>query len=63
MSASAFDSVKEKINEFLGKYPIIDKPLKMLADKAKVDKAIVALGITFVVILLASAFGTGHILM
>lgn len=44
MAAVNVDTVKAKVNEILGKVPIVDEQIKKVADKLKVDKAFVAIG-------------------
>jgi hypothetical protein len=56
-------SIVERLRQTLGKYPFIDVPLSTLSEKAKVDKVYLASGFVLVSILLASYFGTGHLIL
>ena len=52
-------TVTKKVDEVLAKYPQIDSPVSTLADKVKVPKAYVALGLLLVPFLLLLSFGSG----
>lgn len=51
--------VTTKVDEVLGKFPQIDAPVTTLADKVKVPKAYVALGLLLVPFFLLLAMGSG----
>ncbi len=56
-------SIVERLRETLAKYPFIDVPLTTLSEKMKADKVYVASGFVVLSILLASYFGTGHLIL
>lgn len=60
---SPIDTVKEKVNGILAKYPAIDKPLTEAADKLKVDKAFLLLGAVAALPIIIFSFLSGGTLI
>lgn len=64
MASNAIETVKEKVNGVLGKYPVIDEPLTKVANNLKIDKAFIVIGIAVSVpILLYSLLSGGTLIM
>jgi uncharacterized membrane protein YjjP (DUF1212 family) len=63
MSASAVDSVKAKINEFLAKVPVVDEQVGKIAEKAKIDKAFIVIGAAVLCFLLVVLIGGGNFVL
>jgi len=53
------DHIKAKVNEFVGKYPVINDPLTKLSESSKIDKAFIAIAIALLPVLFSLLFGYG----
>lgn len=56
---SPVDTVKEKVNGVLSKYPAIDEPLSKAADSLKIDKAFIVIAIAIAAPILIYSLYTG----
>lgn len=64
MANNALETVKEKVNGVLAKYPVIDEPLSKVAGNLKIDKAFIVLGIAVAIpILIYSLMNGGTLVM
>ena len=61
--ASPVDQVKQKVNEMLAKYPVVDEPLNKLSAKIGVEKAFIAIGALIIPLLIVFTIGTGEFIM
>lgn len=59
MANKTLDTVKEKVNGVLSKYPVIDEPLSKVADNLKIDKAFIVIAIAVTVPVLIYSLYTG----
>lgn len=59
MANKTIDTVKEKVNGVLSKYPVIDEPLSKVADNLKIDKAFIVIAIAVTVPVLIYSLYTG----
>lgn len=60
---SEIDKVKKRINSFLASNPKIGGPITSIAEKVKVDKAFIVIGVAALIILLAVAVGFGDFII
>jgi hypothetical protein len=51
------------VNEFLDKYPVINDPLIKLSEKAKVDKAFIAIALVLLPLVIMFFLGYGEFVM
>jgi len=57
------DTIKDQVNTFISKYPVIDNPLTTLAEKTKLEKPYIVIIAALLPILLFFLLGAGHIVI
>jgi len=63
MSGEVLQNIKTKVEECLAKVPAVDHQMQKIADRIKVEKAYVTVGILSFVVLMVYLIGGGEILL